>query len=222
MAVFASTAAFVAKQAGLCVLLGKGFVYFVFKCAFILGIFVHASIPVCLFCLVVENMNLFPTPCPLHFPFQSQCFLFGSLMFLLWWLEPFSIHSLLFYYGVLTSSWHAAVEVILPACCSACINPNLSVSPSFRLISVFCLALAVFFLTWHVFLHSALFQFLLQYTSINVFILLCSTVQQPIYSAWSSALPPSSPKIAFAILKPIFFCHQHWMVICILLHQSLY
>lgn len=33
------------------------------------------------FCLIVENMNLFPTPCPLHFPFQSNCFVFRSLKF---------------------------------------------------------------------------------------------------------------------------------------------
>lgn len=163
MAVFASTAAFVAKQAGLCVLLGKGFVYF-FKCAFILGLFVYASIPGCLLCLVVENMNLFPTPCPLHFPFQSQCFLSGSLKFLLWWLEPFSIHSLLFHYGLVTSSWHAAVEIILLACCSACINPNLSVRTSSRLISVSvlsCLACIPTFCTVSVSL--AVYQYLCFY-----------------------------------------------------------
>lgn len=145
------------------------------------------------FCLMVENMNLFPTPCPLHFPFQSYCFLFGSLKFLPWWLEPFSIHFPLFHYGVFTSSWHAAVEIILLPCCSACVNPSLSVSPSSRLVSVFCLVLSLFFLTWHVFLHSALFLFLLQCSSINVFILLSSTVKQSIYIAWLSALPPSSP-----------------------------
>lgn len=49
-----------------------------------------------------------------------------------------------------------------------------------------CLCLlpgSLFFLTWHVFLHSALFLFLFHYSSINVFILLSSIVKQPIYNA---------------------------------------
>lgn len=62
--------------------------------------------------------------------------------------------------------------------------------------------------------------FLLQYTSINVFILLSSTVKQPIYNAWFSALPPSSPFQDFCTASlfsfatsveclPIYFCISH-------------
>lgn len=169
------------------------FCLFFFLSGFILGLFVSASIPGCLFWLVVENVNLFPIPCLLHFPLQSHCFLFWSPKFLPWRLEPFSIHSLLLHYGVLASSWHAAVEIILLACCSGCVNPSLSVSPSSRLVSVFCLAPCLFFLTWHISLHSALFCFSCSVALLMIFILLSSTVKQPIYNAWFSALPPLSP-----------------------------
>lgn len=75
MAVFASTAALVAKQAGLCVVQGKVLFIF-FKVCFHPRLVCVCLHPCLSFLPHGGKHELFSTPSPLHFPLLSHCFLF--------------------------------------------------------------------------------------------------------------------------------------------------
>lgn len=156
-AVFAITATFVAKQTvvyctrvRLCLFSKIG--------GFILGFFLFVSIFDFIFLDACDGKcELFSSL--FSFSFPSHCFLFWSLKFLFWWLEPFPVRSFLFHYGVLAATWHTAVEIYL-ACLLLCLckSPPVCESLSLRLLSPAYLHLCSFFFgTYPRVLHSSCF-----------------------------------------------------------------
>lgn len=160
-AVFAITATFVAKQTTVCCT-RKRFCLFSKICGFILGFFMSVFIFDCIFLDACDGKcELFSNLLSFSFSFPSPCFLFWSLKFLLWWLEPFPVLSFLFHYGVLAATWHTAVEIYL-ACLLLCLCKSPPVCESLSQTFVSCLPPSLFFLIWHISLRSALFLFPLQ------------------------------------------------------------